>query len=474
MTRRTVLRPTWVLDADGAIARDRAIVVRDDVIESVVDLTDPSTPEIDNSDVVDLPGTVLVPGLINLHTHVGAGPIARGISEDYDIPAGMPFYVPLSRLWRHAYSPQVRQAYRSVVEWDLIGMLRTGTTTVVNHASVDVDGYLESALQLGVRTFAGPAVPLDVTHRLGTLSKDGARRSDEVGARDQHDELDGVRALHNRWHGRDGRIDILLGPAAAHAVDYSVLEAVGALSAELGCMVTTHLCQAPSELQETQRKYGLTPLRVLDRAGMVHNRLLAAHGTYLPDADIDLAASSGMTLVHCASRKAKEAVISPSVSFSDAGISVGLGTDGFSCDMVEELKFAAVLGKIGTQSTARATARSVIETATAKAAGALGRSDLGVIRAGATADLVAIDLSNPVTGPSFDPLQSLVYYGNGRDVSLTMVGGRIIFRGSEFVDVDMAAAKSRAQRAMDGIWDDALRLGLLSEVLSDATTGSPR
>lgn len=464
MTSRTVLIPEWVLTGDGVVRTGCAVVVEDEKITAIVSADETVADAIR----IELPGHLLMPGLANLHTHVGAGPIARAISEDYSIPAGMPFYVPLSQLWKHAYSDELRDQYRSVVQWDLLAMMRTGTTTVVNHASTDAEGYFDIALESGVRTFAGPTVPLNVTHRLGRLQDGHAHRRDLAALDSQIDELADMRKLFAQWNGRDGRISVLLGPAAVHAVEPTVLESVAKLADEFDCLVTTHLCQAPSELSETNRRYGLTPLRVLERMGLTNHRLLAAHGTYLPDADLELAADSGMTLVHCASRKAKEAMISPSVRFRDAGITVGLGTDGFSCDMVEELKFAAILGKIGTAATDRPTAFETVRVATSGAAKSLGRSDLGSIQVGATADLIAIDLSGPVTGPVFDPLQTLVYYGNGRDVAFSMIGGRIIMQHGRFAGADLDSVRRAAQDALAGIWEHAVREGLIAEALPSA------
>lgn len=457
---RRVLRPARCLLEDGRVARDQAVLVRGSRIEAVV-----PAAEVVDGEVIDLPGHLLLPGLINLHTHVGAGPIARGISEDYPLPPGMPFYLPLSRLWRHAYRPELLEAYRDIVAWDLLAMMRTGTTTVLNHASTDVEGYLELAERSGVRTVAGPTVPLDVTHRLGQLDGGQANRTDSTSGSQQAGELAAGRAVIEAWEGRADRISVLLGPAAVHAVDRSVLEAVARLSDELGCLVTTHLCQAPSEIAETQARYGRTPLQVLHDLGLATPRLVAAHGTYLPAEDLQLAADSGITIAHCASRKAKEAVVSPSVSFSEAGIRVGLGTDGFSADMVEELKFAAILGKIGTHRADSPTALQSVRAATAVNAAALGRSDLGAIAPGNLADLIAVDLSGPITGPVFDPLQTLVYYGNGRDVTFSMIHGETVMKDGVVAGVSAADLGRRVTDALGTIWDEARSLGLLEDVL---------
>ncbi len=126
------------------------------------------------------------------------------------------------------------ELYRSIVEWALLGMLRTGTTTVLNHASTDTEGYLELALRSGVRTSLGPtAVPMDVA-----LTASGVSRAGPPGGTTrppptiQAAQLAEFRDLAERWEGRADRISLVLGPAAVHAVDLGVLEAVAQLSAE--------------------------------------------------------------------------------------------------------------------------------------------------------------------------------------------------------------------------------------------------
>ena len=459
---RSLLVPKWIYLGKGEVVTGRAVLVEGNQIAAIVAADEPVDAE-----RIELPGQLLLPGLMNMHTHVGAGPVGRAISEDYAMPPGMPFYVPLSRLWRFAYQEKFRDAFRAVLRWDVLTMMRTGTTMILNHASTDFDGYLDIALELGVRSYTGPIIPLDVTHRLGQLESGAAQRLDTSAPSSQQAELDTLIAMFNAHDGSGaGRIRIVLGPAAVHTDDFSVLEGVAVAARELGdCLVTTHLCQSPAELVETDRKFGKTPLRVLEDAGLANERLIAAHGTYLPDGDRGLAASSGMTIAHCASRKAKEAITSPFMSFAESGIRMALGTDGFSGDMLEEMKFAAVLGKIAMAQTHNPTAVQALEAATSGSARALGRDDLGVIREGALADLIGVSLGTSVISPVFDPIQSLVYYSNGRDVDFQMIDGAITVRDGELAGIDVAAARGAAEAVLEEIWDGAIEDGLLTEVL---------
>jgi 5-methylthioadenosine/S-adenosylhomocysteine deaminase len=463
---RRLLVPRWIYLGAGRLVTDQAVLVEGNQIVGIVD----AEAQVD-AERIDLPGQLLLPGLMNMHTHVGAGPTGRGVSEDYELPTGMPFYVPLSRLWRFAYQEQYREAFRAVMRWDVLTMMRTGTTMIFNHASTDFEGYLEIAAELGVRSYTGPTIPLDVTHRLGQLEQGAAHRPDLTGAGGQRAELDAMEEMFNAHDGSNGDlIRMILGPAAVHTDDFSVLLGVAEAARRLGdCLVTTHLCQSPAELVETDRKYGKTPLRVLEDAGLANDRLIAGHGTYLPDEDRALAAASGMTIVHCCSRKAKEALISPFMSFADDGIRVALGTDGFSNDMVEELKLAATLGKIAMSESHNPTAVQTLEAATSWSARSLGRDDLGVIKVGALADLVGVSLGESIISPVFDPIQSLVYYSNGRDVDFQMINGQITVSGGQLVGIDVVVARTAAEATLTEIWEAAIKEGLLAEVLPSAT-----
>jgi 5-methylthioadenosine/S-adenosylhomocysteine deaminase len=466
MADRRFYLPEWVYLGKGVPVREHAGVLVEG--NRIVDVLDAS--ESVDAQRIELPHQLLLPGLVNTHTHVGAGPVGRGISEDYPLPAGMPFYVPLSRLWRWAYQDRFRDRFRAVMEWDTLGMLASGTTTIVNHASTDIDGYLEIASRTGIRTWTGPTIPLDVTHRLGQLNRstndNTTERPDSIGIDEQSSELEQLEAMFAQWDGAaGGRIKMLLGPAAVHTDEFRVLEEVAAAAKRLDCLVTTHLCQSPGELAETDRKYGLTPLRVLERAGLADDRLIAAHGTYLPEADYALAASSGITIAHCASRKAKEAITSPFQVFRDAGIKVSLGTDGFSCDMVEELTLATTLGKVATGLLHTPSSADVLDISTAGGGRTLHRDDLGVIAPGALADLVGVSLGSAATWPVFDPVQTFTFYASGRDVQLVVVDGEIKVSDGALVGVDTEALRTAAGDALQEIWETAVAEGLLSEVL---------
>lgn len=451
-----LLRPRWTYLGGGRIERDRTVVIEGSRILEIR-----TEAPIESSALrIDLPGHLLLPGLINAHTHAGPGPIARGIAEDLPLASGAAFYVALARLWKIAYEERFRDDLRAIVEWDIFGMLRTGTTTVVNQSSVDIEGYFAAVEQLGVRSYGCPILPLNVEHRLGYV-RDGV-----VGRADVADDLDGELNLHRALFARHdgsagGRIRMLLGPASAHTVPPEVLRQVRRMADEFGCVVSTHLCQAPSEAAETRARYGKTPVGLLAEVGLLGADLICAHATYVEEADVPILRDAGAVVAHCASRKAKEAVISPYQRFLDAGIPVTLGTDSFQCDLLEDMKTAALLGKIASGAVDRPDVVQVVRSATEVAADALGRADLGRLQPGATADLVAVNLSRPHNAPAKEPLRAAVYYSSGSDVDLVMVDGQVLVQDGRSTCLDESRLGARAAAACERIWEEAERLGAI-------------
>jgi cytosine/adenosine deaminase-related metal-dependent hydrolase len=458
-TGRLLLRPRWLLDADGHIREDARVVVEGKRIREV--LQGPGPLESD-ARLVDLPRHLLLPGLINAHTHAGPGPIARGIGEDLPLATGAAFYVALAPLWKLAYGERFRDELRTIVHWDVYGMLRTGTTTIVQQSSVDFEGYLDAVATLGVRTYACPILPLNVEHRLGYVKDGAAARIDTVSEDEQTAELRLHQALFKRYDGSaSGRIRLMLSPASAPTVPMPLLRQIRRMADEFDCPISTHLCQAPSEVEEARARYGKSPVQVLAEAKLLGPDLICAHATYVEEADLGTLRESGTVIAHCASRKAKEAIISPYQWFVDAGIPVALGTDSFQCDLLEDMKTAAVLGKIATGRVERPSVEHVLASATTVGADSLGRSDLGRLEAGALADLIAVDLGKPHTAPVLNPLRSAVYYASGQDVDCVVVDGEVRVLDGRALDVDEVALSARAQTATERIWEAAEREGVL-------------
>jgi cytosine/adenosine deaminase-related metal-dependent hydrolase len=189
--------------------------------------------------------------------------------------------------------------------------------------------------------------------------------------------------------------------------------------------------------------------------------VLVTHATYPDPEDLSLLREAGATVVHCPTRKAREAVLSTYVPYLEAGVRTALGTDAYNMDLVEDIKLAATLGKISAGSVARPTAHDVLLSATRQAADGLGRADLGRIAPGAKADLTMVRLDGPHHAPVLDPLRSLVYYSSGSDVDTVLVDGRVLLRGGRATLVDERGLRAAAETAAQRLWQAARQRGAL-------------
>jgi cytosine/adenosine deaminase-related metal-dependent hydrolase len=234
---------------------------------------------------------------------------------------------------------------------------------------------------------------------------------------------------------------------------------------DLGVPVHLHAAQSLSEFHDCLHRHGKTPVQLLDSVGFLDERTILTHLLYTSlheasgsprgDAsDLHIVASSGATVAHCPVVYARRNRILASFDrYRDQGINVGLGTDTFPQDMIEEMRWAALGCKWIDRDANRGTARNVFNAATLGGAQALGRSDIGRLAPGAKADIIIVDLHNLHTGPVDDPIKTLVYAAAGGDVETVIVDGRTVLVGGKAPGIDEAAllrsvrAAHRAQRS---------------------------
>ncbi|HEX8968473.1 MAG TPA: amidohydrolase family protein [Chloroflexota bacterium] len=460
MTDRTLVLGRWVWverDSGPELLEDHAVLVEGDRIAGVTPVAETVGWDTRRIEVAD--GLVL-PGLINAHTHVGSSPPLRGIPED--LPSvgqgGSALFQVTSPVTDLLYSPEFASELAAFAAWDLLQLVRCGVTCVVNETVAGFDDYVAAALQAGVRTYVSPMFPAG--NRARGFLRDGAvvyAASEGLQA-----DLDQSLAYHARYHGRgEDRVRVKISPHAPDTVDPDTLRAVRAAASELGCPITIHAAQSRNEVNQVRQRYGRSSLAHLAALGFLGPDVLVTHATYPEDGDLAVLRDAGATVVHCPTRKAREAALSPYVPYLEAGVRTALGTDAYNMDLVEDMKLAATLGKISGGSVSRPTARDVVLSATRHAADALGRSDLGRIAAGARADLTVVRLDGPHHAPVLEPLRSLVYYSSGTDVDTVLVDGRILLHSGRLRLVDEATLRRAAEQAAQHLWRTARARGAL-------------
>lgn len=406
---------------------------------------------------VDAEGCLVVPGLVNCHTHAGCSPQGRGISEDLDLPEAGAFYHSLIPLLGLCYTEATPEEFLALMEWDAIAMLRGGATTVCEENFGGAELWLDIVDRLGFRSNIGLTYP-------GNVSAIGYVKNGQI-VRDAYDVAAGFEAglaFHDAHHGASGdRLRVHLSPHASDTVPEDVLRATKRAAAERGITIHLHLAQHLDEDRTIRAAHGVSPVQYLEQIGFLGPEVLATHVTYTDADDWAAFARTGANVVHTAYRKAKEGLTSPLWEYLERGVNVCMATDSFSHDLVENVKLSALFGKVREHAVGRPRAEHVMSCATHGAARALARPDLGRIGVGARGDLLCLDTTDPFVAPLFDPLRNVVYYANHSCVRHTLVDGRPVVSERRVVGTDETAVRARATAASQRLWALAQERGAL-------------
>jgi cytosine/adenosine deaminase-related metal-dependent hydrolase len=457
----TAIEATYVMVPDNGsqtILRDKTVVVEGDRIKEVSDHYD---GPVDRR--IKAEGRLLSPGFINCHTHVGCATYSRGMAEDRDLVEGSAFYhyfVPLLTIGYKHFTPDEMSA---LLEWDILEMIKKGSTTILEENFGGYDSVIEIVNRLGNRAYISYSYPNQVS-KIGYL-KDGKLCYDKPDPIEVGKGLRRGLEMYDKYNGSaSDRIRVRLSPTGPDTCPPEVLRDTRKAADRLGCGISIHAAHHSTEVNFCRNVFNASPIEHLANTGILGPDTIITHVTYTDEKDRNLLAASNSTVVHCSYRKAREAVISPYHEYVEKGINVALGTDSFSSDITETIKMAGVLGKIRMERVGVPTAVEVMGSATLSGAKGLGRDDIGQIKAGAKADMVLIDLTKTHNFPVIEPIKNFVYYSFGTDVETVMINGKIVIENGIALTTDESALRKRVQAAADRIWAIAAREGALPGV----------
>ena len=384
-------------------------------------------------ETLDCSGSLVTPGLVNAHTHA-AMTLLRGYADDKPLEAWLREDVwPIEGVLEPA-------DVRAGTELGVVEMLQSGVTAFAD-MYFHVPEVVDVVDRAGLRARVGHGV---VTVAKGTeTAHDDAAESIEVAR-----EYDGAA---------DGRVRTAFMPHSLTTVGESFLEEYVPEARDLGVPVHVHASETREEVDPILEEYGRRPLAYARDRGLLADGDFLAHGVHLDDAEIDLLAETGTGVVHCPASNMKLASgMAPVQRLLDAGVPVGLGTDGAASnndlDLFGEMRDAAMLGKLAADDSSAVTAPDVVRMATEWGADVVGLP-AGRVEPGGTADLAVVDFEAPHLTPVHDHVSHLVYAARGSDVRHTICDGAVLVREGSVTTLDesrvRATAADRAASAVE-------------------------
>ena len=385
---------------------DYAVAVSDGRIEALLPAAE-ARETYQPSVLIERPSHVLIPGLVNAHTHA-AMTLMRGMSDDLPLEAWLRDGIwPVEKRWASA------EMVRDGTELAIAEMLRGGVTCFSDQYFFP-EVVAETSVNLQMRAMIGTPVIDFPTAWAQSIDEYLGKATDLV-----HDPY----ADHPL-------ISTCFVPHSTYTVSDDAFRRLRMLADQLDRRVQIHLHETATEVNDSVREHGQRPYERLRDLGLVNSSLLAVHAVHMSDDEIAHMADAGVGVAHCPKSNLKLASgIAPVARFREAGIDVGIGTDSAASnntlDMISEMRTAALLGKVAANDAAAVSAGHALEMATLGSARVLGLdAEIGSIEAGKWADLACVNLDTLHSQPVFDPVSQLVYTARAEQVSDVWVAGR--------------------------------------------------
>jgi 5-methylthioadenosine/S-adenosylhomocysteine deaminase len=377
--------------------------------------------------VIDATGCLVMPGLVNGHNH-GAMTLFRGLADDLPL---------IQWLQEHIFPSEATFVNSEMVYWctrlAAAEMILSGTTTVADgyfYEEQAARAFKESGMRAvvaqGVIDFPAPGVP------------------------DPSANLHLPAALIKAWHS-----DNLIRPAIFCHSPYTcspvTIKGAKQLAREAGVQFFIHLAESAWEVEEIQRRHGLTPLRHLHELGILDEATVCVHSVWLDRAEIELLSSCGTGVITCPESNMKLASgAAPVARMLTAGIPVGLGTDGSASnndlDLFGEMRTTALLHKLIGQDPTLLPTAEVVGMATVGGARVLGlQGSIGELLPGKKADLIVVDLQKPHLTPHYDTDSLLTYAAVGSDVKTSIIDGVLVMEERRLLTIDLKETMARVR-----------------------------
>lgn len=423
----TLLNARWIIpmEPEDCVLEDHALAVQGGRILEILP-RDRAALKYAATTSIDLTSHALIPGLINTHTHAAMA-LLRGLADDLPL---------MEWLNQHIWPAEQR--------WVDADFVRDGTRLAIAE-------MLRGGITCFNDMYFFPEITAEVARACAMRACIGLIMIDfpSAWAKNAEDYLHKGLALYDTLR-EDPLIYAAFSPHSPYMVKAASLEKIRRLSEELAIPVHIHVHETVMEVEQHQAKQGCRPLASLAELGLVSSRLIAVHMTQLNDDEIAQIADTGAHVVHCPQSNLKLASgFCPVAKLDAAGVNVALGTDGAASnndlDLFEEMRVAALLGKTVANDTTALPAHRVLRMATLNGARALGlEQEIGSLRPGKWADMVAVDLGTPETVPVYHPISQLIYATGRHQVSDVWVAGRHLLKERKLTTLDVEDILYRA------------------------------
>lgn len=423
------------VNPDFDIIKDGIVCIKDGKLEDV-GARDIDLPLPDARNIIDAKSGIIMPGLINTHTHLPMA-LFRGLADD------LPLHVWLNE---HIFPAEGKHINpESVRVGTLLAcaeMILSGTTTCCDGyfyescvAEAVCDSGMRAVLGQGVIDFPAPGVP---------------NPSDNIKI--------AVRFVE-KWQDRSSIITPSIFCHSPYTCSEDTLHKAKDLADFRGLLFQTHAAETKTEFDRIQSKHKASPIQYLDRLGVLDQNTLLVHAIWIEDDDIETILKSGANVSHTPESNMKLASgVAPIPELLNAGVTVGLGTDGCSSnnnlDLFQEMDFAAKLHKVNRLDPTVMNAETVLKMGTIEGAKAIGlEKTIGSLEIGKEADLIIIDTHKPHLVPMYNPISHIVYAAIGSDVRDVIISGKIIIRDKRLLTLDLEDILTRANLLGDSIGD---------------------
>ncbi|MGA2460330.1 MAG: amidohydrolase [Candidatus Bathyarchaeia archaeon] len=433
------------MDDSRRVVNDGTLVIEQDRIAKICKHHELQKTQYHGYEILDARGKAIFPGFINAHTHV-AMQLFRGICEDQP-----------NSLYDYIFPMERYLTGEDCYIGSLLGCveaLKSGVTCISDHYHF-MEHTAKAVEETGIRGV--------LAHKIWEIDLSDPPRYDLKAKRGVYNYVreeaekrlaEGVK-LVREWHNAaSGRITCRLGPHAPDTCSTEILQRIRELASKHNVGIFIHCSQSEMEVQQIQRRSRKSgSVDYLDNIGFLGPDVLAAHCIFVNQKEIRVLRNTGTKVSHNPVSNAEDGVVAPIVDMLGLGVTVGLGTDCFSMDILSEMRHAALLNKVKHGNPLVISARKVLEMATRGSAQCLGlEKEIGSLQEGKKADIVIVDLRKPHLVPMKSVETNLVYYALPSDIDTVIINGEIVVKDGRVTTIDENMILEKARKTARDWW----------------------